>query len=188
MDYATTVKSLVSTPELFAHYGFKRDRNGMICCPFHGEKTPSMKVYNGAGGYHCFGGCGAHGDVLDFVQQYFKLSFYEALSKINNDFNLGLPIDTKDRKRQKESMDAAEKRRREMERIQSEYQRLRREYEKTMAEWIRLDNQKREYSPKPGDDELHPLFLEAVSNLEGASYRLDRAESELYLFDLNKTV
>ena len=39
-------------------------------CPFHGEDTPSFTVCTGKDHverFHCFG-CGAHGDVLDFVQ------------------------------------------------------------------------------------------------------------------------
>lgn len=35
-------------------------------CPFHGEKTPSFYVVPEKGFYHCFG-CGAHGDVIDFL-------------------------------------------------------------------------------------------------------------------------
>lgn len=37
-------------------------------CPFHNEKTPSFRVNDEKQFYHCFG-CGAHGDVVDFVAQ-----------------------------------------------------------------------------------------------------------------------
>ena len=39
--------------------------NKVACCPFHADKTPSLVLYKDHT-YHCFG-CGAHGDVLDFV-------------------------------------------------------------------------------------------------------------------------
>lgn len=39
------------------------------CCPFHQEDTPSFTVVPNKGFYHCFG-CGAHGDVVDFICQY----------------------------------------------------------------------------------------------------------------------
>lgn len=39
------------------------------CCPFHAEKTPSFTVVPDREFYHCFG-CGAHGDVIDFVAQH----------------------------------------------------------------------------------------------------------------------
>lgn len=37
-------------------------------CPFHHEKTPSFTVVPAKGFYHCFG-CGAHGDVIDFIRE-----------------------------------------------------------------------------------------------------------------------
>lgn len=46
-------------------------------CPFHNEKTPSFRVVPAKGFYHCFG-CGAHGDVLDFVRDYTGCTFQEA--------------------------------------------------------------------------------------------------------------
>ena len=38
------------------------------CCPFHNEKSPSFTIFKGGQRYYCFG-CGAGGDVLDFVQR-----------------------------------------------------------------------------------------------------------------------
>jgi DNA primase len=37
------------------------------CCPFHNEKTPSFTIFDAGRRFQCFG-CGASGDVLDFVQ------------------------------------------------------------------------------------------------------------------------
>lgn len=48
--------------------GVKLTRAGGLhkaCCPFHGESTPSFFVYPD-GHYHCFGGCNAHGDIIDY--------------------------------------------------------------------------------------------------------------------------
>lgn len=47
-------------------------------CPFHSEKTPSFFVHPEMQRYRCFG-CGATGDVLNFLQNYDGLTFYEAL-------------------------------------------------------------------------------------------------------------
>ncbi len=47
------------------------------CCPFHKEKTPSFKVDRRRQRFHCFG-CGAHGDVLDF------LAAIEGLDKVGS--------------------------------------------------------------------------------------------------------
>lgn len=183
MDFATAIKTMVSTPNLFEFYGFKRNRAGFVCCPFHGEKTPSMKVYDGAKGFHCFGGCGAHGDVLDFVQRYFNLSFNEALAKINADFHLGLPLEENNKEARRKAMKEADERRKLLEANEREHKRLRKAYDEALAYWIRLDMNKVLYAPKSADEELDPLFVEAVQGLESAAQRLDRAQIELYEFD-----
>jgi DNA polymerase len=38
--------------------------NGLVCCPFHADRTPSCRVYDDH--FHCFG-CGAHGDAIDWL-------------------------------------------------------------------------------------------------------------------------
>lgn len=48
-------------------------------CPFHKEKTASFTVYTDR--YHCFG-CGADGDVLDFVQAIGGGSRQEAIESL----------------------------------------------------------------------------------------------------------
>ena len=49
------VKQSVTTRQAAEYYGIHVGRNGMACCPFHNDKTPSMKLDRR---YHCFG-CGA---------------------------------------------------------------------------------------------------------------------------------
>jgi len=66
-------------------YGYKISRHGYMKCPFHNEKTPSLKIYPEGKGFYCFG-CGAGGSVIDFVMKLFSLDFHEALKRINNDF------------------------------------------------------------------------------------------------------
>lgn len=48
------------------------------CCPFHAEKTPSFHVHTGNKLYHCYG-CGAGGNLVQFVQATRGLNFVEAL-------------------------------------------------------------------------------------------------------------
>ena len=78
------VKQSVSTREAAAFYGIEVKRNGMVCCPFHDDKNPSMKVDQR---FHCFG-CGADGDVIDFTAKLFDLSPKEAAEKLAQDFGL----------------------------------------------------------------------------------------------------
>jgi DNA primase len=55
--------------------------NYKACCPFHSEKTPSFFVNPSLQRYRCFG-CGANGDVLDFLQNFEGVTFYEALKSL----------------------------------------------------------------------------------------------------------
>jgi DNA primase len=50
-------------------------------CPFHDDSTPSLSVYRDSQQFHCFG-CGAHGDVLDFVQRIAGISLTDALNEL----------------------------------------------------------------------------------------------------------
>lgn len=73
---AEEIKQAFSMREVVERYNIKIKR-GMCCCPFHGEKRPSMKIYKDS--YHCFA-CGANGDIFSFIQNMdncdFKTAFY----------------------------------------------------------------------------------------------------------------
>ena len=56
-----------------------------IPCPFHEDRTPSLKVYEGNNRFLCFG-CGVTGSPIDFVMQYQSCSFKEAVYFLNNTF------------------------------------------------------------------------------------------------------
>ena len=51
---------------------------GFVACPFHNEKTPSLKIYPD-NRWHCFGACGEGGDVIDFICKLRNLNFIEAV-------------------------------------------------------------------------------------------------------------
>ncbi len=50
-------------------------------CPFHTERTPSFHVTPGDNFFHCFG-CGASGDIYDFLQRIEGLDFPEAVESL----------------------------------------------------------------------------------------------------------
>ena len=50
-------------------------------CPFHGDTRPSFTVYPATQSYYCFG-CGAGGDVIDFVARLNKVGFKEAVEML----------------------------------------------------------------------------------------------------------
>ena len=56
----------------------RRAGHGLVgCCPFHDDATPSLSVGGVPDRFTCFG-CGAHGDVIDFVQRLHGMTFVEA--------------------------------------------------------------------------------------------------------------
>ena len=79
MNLFETVKSAVTVKQAAEYYGCKVNRGDMICCPFHDDRHPSMKLNRDY--FYCFG-CGATGDVIDFVARLFGLSSYEAAKKL----------------------------------------------------------------------------------------------------------
>lgn len=82
---AEKIKSSVDIEEVIGRY-IELKKNGpeyQACCPFHEEKTPSFSVVPNKGFYHCFG-CGAHGDVIDFVMEYTKCSYKEAVASLSD--------------------------------------------------------------------------------------------------------
>ena len=75
MNLFETVKSAVTVKQAAEYYGCKVNRGDMICCPFHDDRHPSMKLNEKY--FYCFG-CGATGDVIDLVARLFGLSSFEA--------------------------------------------------------------------------------------------------------------
>ena len=63
---------------------------GVGLCPFHNEKTPSFRVSNNKGFYHCFG-CGEHGDVFNFVMKITNNSFMDVVRELSNKAGMAMP-------------------------------------------------------------------------------------------------
>ena len=59
-------------------------------CPFHNEKTPSFSVTPGKQMYYCFG-CGAGGNVYNFIMEYENYTFSEALKHLADRAGVELP-------------------------------------------------------------------------------------------------
>lgn len=58
-------------------------------CPFHNEKTPSFVVSETKQIFTCFG-CGATGDVLEFVKRYYNLDFRGAVEMLAKEYGISL--------------------------------------------------------------------------------------------------
>src|SRR5665213_4123092 len=54
------------------------------CCPFHADRSPSFTIFDGGVRFHCFG-CGAGGDVLDYVQRLHNVNLPEAAAMLQGE-------------------------------------------------------------------------------------------------------
>jgi DNA primase len=59
-------------------------------CPFHQERSPSFSVNAALNIYKCFG-CGVAGDVIKFVQEIERLTFWEAAKLLAEQHGIPLP-------------------------------------------------------------------------------------------------
>ncbi len=79
------IKSAITVRQVGEMYGMEPDRHGMVCCPFHSDSDPSMKLNDTY--YYCFG-CGANGDAIDLTAKLFDLTPRQAAEKLASDFGL----------------------------------------------------------------------------------------------------
>ena len=82
------VREAVPVPLAAERYGLKANHAGMVCCPFHDDRKPSLKLNEDY--FYCFG-CGAGGDVVELTRRLFDLRPYEAASKLAVDFGVDVP-------------------------------------------------------------------------------------------------
>lgn len=163
MNLFETVRTNVKAIDVVLMAGFQPNRSKMICCPFHNDKHPSMKVDRR---YFCFG-CGAKGDAIDFVSNYYGLSLKEAAEKIISDFGLTY-----------HNIGYAEGVRKPIAAKRSEYQIWAEKKQELFAHLSRLHEQLREmkmkYAPKDREDsEWSPLFVMAAKELTYVEYLYD---------------
>ena len=163
MNLFETVRTNVKAIDVVLMAGFQPNRSKMICCPFHNDKHPSMKVDRR---YFCFG-CGAKGDAIDFVSNYYGLRLKEAAEKIASDFGLNY-----------DNTGYSEGVRKPIAAKRSEYQIWAEKKQELFAHLSRLHEQLREmkmrYAPKDREDsEWSPLFVMAAKELTYVEYLYD---------------
>ncbi|MBI5280687.1 MAG: DNA primase [Candidatus Solibacter usitatus] len=94
MEFVEHLKSSVDIVQVVGEYvRLKRAGAGprwVGLCPFHTEKTGSFSVHSTHQFYKCFG-CGAGGDVIKFVMEIERLTFWEALRYLAERHGIPLP-------------------------------------------------------------------------------------------------
>ena len=159
MSIFEEVKRSVTTRQAAERYGIRVGRNGMCRCPFHDDKTPSMKVDRRV---HCFG-CGADGDVIDFVSRMESISPKEAALMLARTFSIPYAdkVPPRRRKPRQETPEPSVKRMaRQCFRVLCDYRNL-------LCRW------KEDCAPKTPEDDWNPLFVEALQKQNYVDYLLD---------------
>ncbi len=89
------IKSKIDIVDVISDYVHlkKAGQNWKGLCPFHTEKTPSFTVSPSRQRFHCFG-CGIGGDVIQFITEYEKYSFKEALDVLAKRAGITIPVRT----------------------------------------------------------------------------------------------
>lgn len=155
MTIFETVKATV-TPRMAAErYGLQVGQSNMICCPFHNDRTPSLKLNQDY--FYCFG-CEAHGDVIELTARLFNLPASEATKKLAEDFGIA---------GERPSVLAKLKRGKTQIENESLCFRVLRDYLQILQDW------KERCSPQSPTDEHDPRFVEACHMLECVEYMLD---------------
>lgn len=173
MNTAEYIRETVTMNDICRKYGLTMNRAGFTSCPFHQEKTASLKIFPDKRGWYCFG-CGQGGSVIDFVEKFFNVNFKEAVKIINRDFNLGLTVSKKTSYREREivrrKISEAERLRREAAELRKAQQA---EYDNLISEYVRCDLIIRYLKPKSHNDILHDIYVEAMHKMPIIEFRLD---------------
>ncbi|MBQ0097364.1 MAG: hypothetical protein KBS62_00290 [Oscillospiraceae bacterium] len=169
------IKSRIKMPELLRHYGIDIVR-GRIKCPLHNGTDRNCGVMPDY--IHCFV-CGESADQISFVMKHFNITYNEAISKINDDFCLGLSTDKVDRRQLIEYSRRQFEREKERKAEERKRQRVFEKYLDAVSLYLFCDRIIKCSKPKNESEELNNVFVYALHNYERAKYELEIAESEV---------
>ena len=181
MNLFSLIKESVTTRQAAEVYGLKVSRNGMTCCPFHPDRTPSMKV---DARFHCFG-CGADGDVISFVEQLFHLRPIYAAKKLAEDFRIDISSYLK-KSTDKKKLQAFTPFHPDEQTLAEELALIRQKAaQKNLDAWIShaqdvlirysflLRDWKERCAPRIEDTDWHPLFVKACTEEAWITHLID---------------
>ena len=155
MNLFESVKAVATVRQAAEHYGLKIGQGNMVCCPFHADRTPSMKLNEDY--FYCFG-CGASGDVIDLAARLFGLSGYDAAKKLSADFGIT---------GQKPSILAKLQRGKSQAEAERRCFRVLGDYLQILQDW------KTNCAPQSPEDAIDPRYAEACHMLERIGNMLD---------------
>ena len=151
-----TVKAAVPVRAAAERYGLEGNFGGMIRCPFHEDRTPSMKLYDDH--FYCFG-CGKHGDVISLVAELFAIPPYDAACKLADDFGVDTNVEIVHQPAREELKIFRED--------QLRCQRVLAAYLRLLTDW------KTQYAPTNPDAEPDDRYVEACQMIDTIDYLTD---------------
>ena len=169
------VKKHVTVRAAMEQAGIVFNRNNMCKCPFHQDKTASMKVKPNDKKYYCFG-CGEKGDAIDFVSKYYGLSPLDAAMKICQDFGLDYKPERPYKvHRSSESRGNSRIRAKPVKSPEQLFMESCEHCYRVLCDYLHLlELWKTEYAPRADDGEdWHPLFVEACQKIAYVNCLLD---------------
>lgn len=174
---AEIIKSRVTSRQLLEHAGVPVLQNGFACCPLHGERTASLKVYDDPRrGWHCFG-CGRGGTVIDLGMALWNTDFLGACSMLNDEFQLGIPMGrslTAEEKREflerkKREQEARERKRRRMQEAETAYW-------AAYDAWLKNERTLDEQAPASPEEPISEDFADAAAHKAEIKEALELAD------------
>ena len=153
MNLFESVKAAATVRQAAEHYGLKIGQGNMVCCPFHADRTPSMKLNED---YFYSFGCGTSGDVTDLVAKLFNLSCYDAAKKLAYDFGID-----------PDKPPAAAALRKPKYPLAKAFQREELHCQRVLCDYLHLlERWKVQCAPKAPDDTIDDRFVEACQMLD----------------------
>ena len=150
------VKAAIPVPTAAKRYGLEVNSGDMARCPFHDDRTPSMKLYEDH--FFCFG-CGKHGDVINLVAELFAIPPYDAACKLADDFGVDMNAEIVQRPAREELRIFRED--------QLRCQQVLCAYLRLLTRW------REEYAPTNPEDEPDDRFVEACQMIDTIDYLTD---------------
>ena len=135
-------------------YGLEVNDSGMARCPFHNDRTPSMKLYPDH--FYCFG-CGKSGDVVDLAAELLCIPSYDAAQALADAF--GVDKDA-----------ACPSPRPALKHFREDLQRC----QQVLREYLRLLRRWQvQFTPRGPEDRIDDRFTEACKMIDTIDYMMD---------------
>lgn len=175
-DLVNLIKREITCSDFAGKIGLEVNRAGFCCCPFHAEKTPSMKIYKDTNSFYCFA-CHAGGDVITMAKLYYKVGFSEAIKILAEQFGLHSSEDAHTSRENSLRMAVEDAKRKSLAEKQKRFRdAVEAEYWIWFERWLDRERAIAEYAPKSMNEEFDEKFVKALRERTEIKHNLEIAE------------